>query len=224
MKYIKYLFYLVIALIIFIAGAAVKSKQAVQYLNQIRQLKDGWAETTAQLISQKDMNKDLEATAKTLSKSNRKLAQDKASLEIELAELKGQGPAVIETRGGMPWVARYEDDKVQLEYDLETYLFNYTLKPRPISLTVIGKRDNTWDAIAYDPATDKDIPIRSLNVLSVPRNDKWYKKIKLGLAAGYDEGLIAGVKISYGKGHAIPWARLKSDGLVYGGAFAFDLW
>jgi hypothetical protein len=169
----------ILVILAFIAGVGLHQKTVIQYSAKLEQLKNGWTQTMAELVDAKTMRDNLARQASTLDATNRKLARDNATLKIELAEVKKKGKAtIVNNAQGIPWVAHYEDQLVTLTFDMESYDFDYALKPRPINLTLVSGTDNTWKALAFDPIADKEVKINNLQVMSVPYKKPWYKKLK----------------------------------------------
>jgi hypothetical protein len=187
---------------------------------EVARLQNGWNEVNAQLLSQRDMNERLAAEAGDLRGQNRKLAQQCGKLEMQIKELTGSGPADVDQPRTL---ARYEDDQVQLRYWLIDERFEYTVKPYRIGLSVVDIKGKV-SAKAFDVRTGKEIDITRMDFAQVPESGKaWYRKVKIGLDAGYSDGLIVGAHVGYNKTRVIGGVRLDET-LVPTVAVSQDLW
>lgn len=203
------LFYIVFGLIVavvFLAiGASLGSHPVIALRQQVTRLQNGWNEAITAQGSTQDINDRLTAEASDLRKENKRRAQQVASLQAQLAELTGSGPAEVDQPRTL---AKYEDQNVSIRYHLISEDFDYTLKPRKITLAIV-ENDNKVSAKAWDVLADREIAIDKLDFLRLPNDYKpWYKKVKLGLGAGYSDGIMGGVVVGYNKTRIFGGARL----------------
>ncbi len=213
-------FGIIIAVIFTLIGAGWGRRPVAAVFQELVRLQNGWNEAQAQLGSQQDINERLDAEAQGLRRENKRKANQVARLEAQIQELTGSGPADVDAPRTL---AKFEDQNVSIRYHIVSEDFDYTMKPRKITLSIV-ENDKKVSAKAWDILADREIQIDRMEFLRLPLDYKpWYKKINVGLAAGYCDGLLGGVSGGYGKTRVIVFGRL-ADELVPGVMLHRDLW
>lgn len=184
---------------IFVLGVnAGRSRTTQPLLAQIDSLANGWTSARAEIVSQKELARRLGETASTLDARWRKAAGESARLRLELDKLTGSGPGELPDPGQPPTLARYEDKYVQLRYHLLDNIFDYTLKQRPIIITIVEK-DDGLAAQAYDPDMDRPIPISRMEYDRVAvKGDNWGLGLAITWDGRYAEGALRDNRFMFG--------------------------
>jgi len=211
----------VMVIIAFLIGMHSRGPVIQQMTAKITQLANDWAMSQATIASQSDLNDRLAQDNQTLAKKYRQEANARATLQVQLNELRGKGPGVVFV--DKPGMHLYEDGLVNLSYSSIDNEFDYRIKDRPLVLTVI-QQGQKWTAQVYDPMQDKNLKVSKLEVVQVEAKVKWYKKVKLGLGLAYVDGpQISGV-VGYDKTFITPIVGLSGDKVKYGAGLIRLFW
>ncbi len=202
-------FCLVLVVIAFAIGTTIGKKSITYLTGEINKLQNGWTEAQSKIGEQQDINDRLKGEAEGLQKANKSKAFQIALLRAQLKEITGSGPADIPEGPEEKTLATFEDNNVKIRYYFSNEMFNYILKPRPITLTIVENK-NKVSAKVWDIKGEQELEIEEMTFTRLPfaQPKRWYSNLHLGLAAGYNEGLLVGVSGGYGKTKIIAFSRL----------------